>query len=199
MEEYKPNSYKSREEQADVPAKKAEKVVSGTVKSKKKSEMQKIADVFIAEDIHNVKNYIWMDVLVPSIKKAMSEIVKNGIDMILYGEAGRPRNTSASSTISYGSCFKRDNAKRDFTRTRGGYEYGNYLIDNRGEAEDVLSRMDEMMATYKIVSVADFYDLLGVDGNYTDYKYGWTDIRSAKIVPTSDGYLIKLPKAMPLD
>ena len=37
MEEYKPNSHKSKEEQKDlVPEKRVEKVISGTVKPKKK-------------------------------------------------------------------------------------------------------------------------------------------------------------------
>lgn len=59
----------------------------------KKSEMQKFADVFISEDVNNVKSYIVMDVLVPAIKKAISDIVTNGIDMILYGETGKSKRT----------------------------------------------------------------------------------------------------------
>lgn len=97
MEEYKPNSHKSKEEQKDlVPEKRVEKVISGTVKPKKKSEMQKFADVFISEDVNNVKSYIVMDVLVPAIKKAISDIVTNGIDMILYGEAGKSKKNSTA-------------------------------------------------------------------------------------------------------
>lgn len=72
MEEYKPNSHKSKEERKEsIPEKHVEKVISGTVKPKKKSEMQKFADVFISEDVNNVKSYIVMDVLVPAIKKAI--------------------------------------------------------------------------------------------------------------------------------
>ena len=73
------------------------------------------------------------------------------------------------------------------------------ILDNRGEAEDVLSRMDELVATYGLVSVADFYDLVGITGNWTDNKYGWTDIRSANVVHVREGYIIKLPKALPLN
>ena len=59
--------------------------------------------------------------------------------------------------------------------------------------------MHELMHHYKVVSVADFYDLCGITGNYTDNKYGWEDIRSATISHTRDGYIIKLPRAVPLD
>lgn len=102
MEEYKPNSHRSKEERKEsIPEKHVEKVISGTVKPKKKSEMQKFADVFISEDVNNVKSYIVMDVLVPAIKKAISDIVTNGIDMILYGEAGKSKKNSTASKVSY--------------------------------------------------------------------------------------------------
>lgn len=70
MDEYKSNSHKSKEEQKETaPEKRVEKVVSGTVKPKKKGEMQKFADVFISEDVNNVKSYILLEVLVPAIKR----------------------------------------------------------------------------------------------------------------------------------
>ena len=59
--------------------------------------------------------------------------------------------------------------------------------------------MDELIATYGLVSVADLYDLVGIAGSYTDNKYGWTDIRNASVVRVRDGYVIKLPRALPLN
>ena len=199
MEEYKPNSHKYKENQKRaIPEKKVEKVISGTVKSKKKSEIKKFADVFISEDVTNVKSYILLDILVPAIKKAISDIVTNGIDMILYGGTGKTKSNSTASKVSYRSYY---DSRRDYSavRTKTGYNYDDIIFDNRGEAEDVLSRMDELVSTYGLVSVADLYDLVGVTGNYTDNKYGWTDIRSASVVRVRDGYMIKLPKALPLN
>ena len=51
MEEYKSNSDKARKEQSE---KKVEAVITGTAKTRKKGEMQKFANVFIAEDANNV-------------------------------------------------------------------------------------------------------------------------------------------------
>ena len=72
------------------------------------------------------------------------------------------------------------------------------MLESRGEADAVLSRMDEIMEEYDIVRVADLYDLVGITGDYTDNKYGWTNIRDAKVVRVRDGYKIQLPRAMPL-
>ena len=204
MEEYKSNSHKSREEQraAIATEKKVKKVVNGSVKARKKSEIQKFADVFIQEDAQKVKSYILMDVLVPAVKKAISDIVTNGIDMILYGDTGHTKKSGSASKISYRSYYDKKDEHRNHSsnRTRKGYDYDDIILDNRGEAEEVLFRMDELIDTYGLVSVADFYDLVGITGNYTDNKYGWTDIRSASVVRVhGNGYMIKLPRALPLN
>ena len=201
MDDYKPNSHKFKEEQKESTSeKKVEKVISGTAKSKKKNEIQKFADVFISEDVNNVKSYILLDVLIPAIKKAVSDIVTNGIDMILYGESEKTKKNSTSSKISYRSYYDNDRKySYNSSAVKRGYSYDDIILDNRGEAEDVLARIDELVATYGIASVADLYDLVGISGNYTDNKYGWTDVRSATVVRTRDGYLIKLPKVLPLN
>ena len=72
MQDYKPNSHRFREEQkqlAPVEKKKVEKVVKGSVKTKKKGNLSKISDVLISEDANNVKSYILMDVWCLQLRK----------------------------------------------------------------------------------------------------------------------------------
>lgn len=194
MDEFKPNSHKSKEEQGE---KKVEKVVTGMVKAKKKNGAAKFADVFISDDARNVKSYIFRDILVPAIKKAISDIFTNGIDMILYGENGKNRKKSQSSSVSYRGYYdKEKEPDRNYNdRKRSVYNLDDVIIDDRGEAEEVLYRMDELIDRYGSVSVADFYDLVGITCNYTANKYGWTDIRNAYVDRVRNGYIIRLPKA----
>ena len=205
MTEYKANSHKVREEQKRenkevVERKKIEPVAKA--KTKKKSEIKKFTDVFIAEDVTSVKNYIVNDVLIPAAKKAISDIVTNGIDMILYGEArGKDRRRDSGSRVSYTKYYERDR-DREYDRNRSRrsvYDYDDIILDTRKEAEEVLDRMDDLIDTYGVVSVADLYDLVGISGNYTDNKYGWTNLRNADVQRVRDGYLLKLPKALPFD
>lgn len=204
---YKSNSHRSKELAKTDPEKKkkVEKIVKGKVKTKKKSEMSKFKDVFISEDAKDVKSYIFMDVLVPAAKKAISDIVRDGIDMILYGKTSNRRGdrySSGSSYVSYRSYSDRDRrddrSYRSSTR-RAGYDYDDIVLEDRQEAEEVLERMDELLETYDIVSVADLYDLVGKTCNYTDNKYGWTNLRNAEPVRVRDGWLLKLPKAGPIN
>lgn len=192
MEEYKNNSIKSKSGET----KKVDKVINGTAKRKKKNEAQKFADVFISEDVNNVKSYILLDVLVPAVKKAISDIVVNGIDMILYGETGHTKKSNGTKP-SYRNYYESNNTSSSTRRSI--YTFDNIILSNRAEAEEVLDGMSDILNQYGTVSVADMYDLVGISGSYTDNKYGWTDIRSAEVVRERDGgYTIKLPKALPL-
>lgn len=204
MTDYKANSHKVREEQKSKEVVKKDIQPVAKAKTKKKSEVKKFADVFIAEDITSVKDYIVNDVLIPAAKKAISDIITNGVDMILYGEAkGRDRRRDGGSRVSYTKYYERDRDRdRDYDRARtrrSVYDYDDIILDTRGEAEDVLNRMDDLIDAYGMVSVADLYDLVGISGNYTDNKYGWTNLRNAEVRRTRDGYLLKLPKALPFD
>lgn len=201
-EEYKPNSHKFRESESKelVEKKKIEKVVSGKVKTKPKSGVTKFTEVFISEDAANVKSYIVMDVLIPAVKKAISDIVRDGIDMILYGDSKSRRSSSSSSYVSYRDYSRRDDDRDRFrdSRPRSGYNHDDIILETRGEAEEVLTRMDELIETYGVVSVADLYDLIGKTCEYTDNKYGWTNIRNAEPIRVHDGWMLKLPKALPI-
>ena len=60
--EYKSNSHKSKEQNSEVAEReKIEKVVSGTVKIKKKSGFRKFFSDIIAEEGPDLKNYIVKD------------------------------------------------------------------------------------------------------------------------------------------
>lgn len=195
------NSHTARAEAKQVAVsegKRAEKVVQGKVKTKK-NELRKIADVFISEDAANVKDHVLLDVLVPAIKKALYDIVVNSLDMTLFGGRGGKRSTADKiSYRDYNSISKRDDRTYGSSRTNSGYSYDDIILETRGEAEAVLARMDEIMEEYDIVRVADLYDLVGVTGEHTDNKYGWTNIRNAEIERVRDGYRIKMPRALPI-
>lgn len=204
MENYKPNSHRSKEEQKDsgVEKKEIKKVVQGTAKVKKKGKTSKFASMFISEDATNVKSYIVADVLVPAAKKLVSDIVKDGIEMILYGGVNRSKRSSGfrADYVSYNrySDRKYEDRRLDDSRARSGYSYDDVILETRGEAEEVLDAMDNIIEEYGMVSVMDLYDLVGITGQYTDNKYGWTNIRNAEPVRTRDGYMLKLPRAIPL-
>ena len=199
------NSHAARKEKKDAlsqtEGKRVEKVIKGKARVRK-NEMRKLADVFISEDVANVKNYILMDVIVPAVKKAIYDLVVGTLDMSLYGGRGGGngrRPTADKISYDYNGVSRRDSRSLNSTKTNSGYSYDDIILDTRGEAEAVLMRLDEIMEEYPFVRVADLYDLVGITGNYTDNNYGWTNIRNAEVVRVRDGYKIKMPRVIPLN
>lgn len=187
---------------SQIPEKKIEKVIKGGIKSRKKS---RFAELFIKEDLDNVKTYVFSDVIIPAILDTIVNAGTNALNMIFYGEPRGRSSSKRSSHISYNRYYEdRDRDDRDYRRDRDrrrdNYDYEEIEFDNRGDAEEVLDRLFELINEYKIVSINDYYDLVGKHGNFTDEKYGWTDLRSARVERTYGGrYYIKLPRAVPLN
>lgn len=201
---YTPNSHKYKEQQKNAAPeeKRVQKVVKSPVKTKK-NEVRKIADIFISEDISNVKNYIFMDVLVPAIKKAIYDIVTNGIDMFLYGGTGKSKPSSSGSKVSYRNYYDQKNnndyRRSEPARNHNGFEYDDIVFNNRGEAEAVKEQMQAAIGRYGFVTVADLYDMADLPAPYTSQKYGWMDVSGAEARRERDGYVLKLPRAVPID
>ena len=201
MEDYKSNSDKARQEQKEE--KKIEPVVTNAAKTRKKGDIRKLADIFISEDANNVKSYILMDVIVPAVKKAISDIVTTGIDMILYGESGRTKKNNTVSNVSWRKYYDQ-NSDRSATNTSsskyGAFNYDDIVLATRGDAEAVLDAMNDIINQYGTVSVSDLYDLTNYpNDNFSMNRYGWTSINGATPVRVRNGYILKLPKAIPLN
>ena len=205
---YTPNSHKYKEEQknATTEEKRVQKVARGPVKTKK-NEVRKFADIFISEDVTNVKNYIFMDVLVPAIKKAIYDIVTNGIDMFLYGGSGKGKTSSGGAKVSYQRYYdQRGSSSSSYrgsenTQSRNGLDYEDIVFSNRGDAEMVKQQMKDVIGRYGVVTIADMYEMgdPNLTAPYTSHKYGWMDVSGAEAVRVRDGYILKLPRAVPID
>ena len=201
--EYESNSLKHRAEKEakKEPEKRVEKVTVNAVKTKKNG-VRKFTDVFISEDINNVKSYIFTDVLIPAFKKTISDVVTNGIDMILYGGNGRNRGqrNPIGSTVSYVSYYDRKNSPDPRnTQPKTGFSYDDLVFATRAEADAALDQMEEVIAKYGFVTVNDLYDMVELTAPYTSEKYGWVNLRNAEAVRARDGYILKLPKASPIE
>lgn len=204
MENYKPNSHKSKEDSSGE--RRVEKVINGTARVKKKSTTRKFTDVFISEDASNVKTYILSDVLVPAVKKLITDIVKDGIDMILYGGT-RPRNGHSrrlgSEYISYDKYSDPRDSYRNSTKAKSRFSYDDIEFESRGEAEAVRAQMAEVIRKFGFVTVSDLYDMADLTAPYTGNKYGWDnidDVRNAEPIRLRDGgYILNLPKVHLID
>lgn len=178
------------------------KVIQGQVITRKKSFGRRMADLFIGENIGDVKTYILEDVLVPTIKATISDIISGGLDMLLFPGQSRGRRSSSRSNINYTPYNSLNNRGVPPTsyqnRTSPRYGVDEIILGTRGEADDVLAAMSDYMRDYGMVAVADLYEMVGHPIVFTDNNWGWTDLRSASVRKIPEGYLLVLPRPMSL-
>lgn len=199
------NSDKSKEKNEIInnKEKKIERIVSGKVIKQQKSFGQKLSETFFGDDARSVGDYLIHDILIPAVKSTLSDIVGGGIEMLLFGErqkfsSSRMTRDRDRSYIPYNRISRREESFRDnrylspSARSRQNFE--EIILESRGEAEDVLSHLADLVEDYGVASVGDYYDLLGIESNFTDNKYGWTNVSDGYIERVRNGYSIKLPR-----
>lgn len=190
----KGNSNKSKE---DLSEKKVEKVIQGEARTKKKNELEKVADVFLVEDRARAKDRIINGLLVPMVQNFIIDM----ITVLLKGGSSQDRAPRTVDRVSYRDYDRDYDRRRDTpsSSARRSYAYDDVLLRNRGDAEAVLDQMRDVIYRYGFASIADLYEFAGLKSNYTDTKYGWSDLRDADIVPVRGEWLIKMPRVTPIN
>lgn len=189
---------------------KLNKVVNGPVKKKEKGAMSKFSEAFFGEDIGNAKDYVLFDVIIPAVKDGLIDAVTSGLNMLLNGNRGTGNNRRPSRYSGNGMGYTNYNKVYTINQNPQAIRNSNSRYGSRGlkediilgmreEAEDVLESLKCAIDEYSVVSVADLYDLLGETSEYTDQKYGWTDLSSARIKRVPEGFLIQLPRCIIID
>lgn len=198
MDEFKPNSHKSKVESRE---KKVSKIVTGDVKvGEGKNGIRAVADAFIKEDAPTVKRYLIFDVLIPAAKRTLLDLITNGARMSLYGSKGGPDNGKGTpgTKYSYSKYYESDYREETSSRYKDRPSYDDIVFSSAGEAEMVLDTMRQTLYEYGVISVLDLFDMLGKECDHTQDKYGWKDLRTASVQPVRDGYWLKLPKPRPI-
>ncbi len=199
MENYQSNSNKSKQQPQERP--KQTKVIHGNARRQEKNSVQKLSDIFLPEDVGSIKHYILMDVLVPSIQRAIHDVITSTADAMLPGFKSSGKKSNTASRVSYSHFGNRQYDERDARYaqpTTQRHMFDDVSVSTRGEAEDIVCRLQEACEEYGAARVGDLYDMAGVPCDQTYYKYGWTSVTSAQIIRCRDGYIMKMPKAYPI-
>ena len=183
--------------------KRPKNVIKGTAKVKPKGGIHKFADIFLAEDVHAVKDFLIRDVFIPGAKKLVYDIFVDGVGMLLNGSTARKNSNSNVPYVSYSRNYdRRDDRRDDRYRDSGRRDYYNFndvVFDNRGDAERVLMLMRDSLDRYDFVSVFDLYDFANLHTTPSDANYGWISLRHVEVQRARDGYKLTLPRALPRD
>jgi hypothetical protein len=204
--DYPSNS--KRPKQGSPEKEKVEAVVTGEVIRRKRSPFAKLAHGFLAEDSGSIVEYVLQEVLLPAARTMIYDMFTQGLERTLFGDS-RPRSpaqrgytnysTRTTGTVTTGSRYIPSSNVTNLSRQqRATHDFADIIIGTRGEAEDVLDRLRDLITQYQVATVSDFFDLVGLTGEFTDDKWGWFDLRSASIRPVRGGYMFHMPRTQPI-
>lgn len=199
--DYQGNSRKGKAEKAAPEKKNIEKVVTGEVITRKVPLGRRIKETFFGGDFKNAAQYIAADVLLPALKNAIVDATSKGIERAVYGDVGPRRVSEGRGRVTYNTPVSRsyrepranvpDQPSRRVERSsREGTEI---ILSTRSEAEAVLERMQDIIESYDVVSMADLRELVGLQSTPVDNKWGWSSLFEIEIIQIREGYLLDLP------
>lgn len=219
MTEFPSNSQRPRKALRSEPAAEAaekgkvEKVVEGEVIFRKKSMGKRFRETFIAEDGMTIREYAIYDILVPAIRDLFYDLTIGSVERALFRD-GRPvgrggfraSGRGAPGGVRYdlaargGSHGRYDDPRPQMSRrARAAHDFEELIVPNRADAEAILTGLFDILDQYEAVKLTDLYELAGYSSNYTDERYGWTDLRGSRVVRTRQGYLLDLPRTEQLE
>jgi len=195
------SNYAKKSKQEDIRERpKLQKITKKGVAKTKKSLGKKFQETFLGENISNMGDYILKDVLIPTVKNLIFDTISNGVEMALFGSVRSRKKSGIGKFISYSDYYEKNRrdyrGREDSFRERSNMKYDDIILESRAEAHEVLDNLLEYIDKYEAVSIGELYDLVGITSNFTDYKWGWDSLGSARIVAVRGGYLLDLPKAI---
>ena len=214
-------SLDSKPRQVTETPKAAPRVGTGHAQIQKPSVGKKVLAEFLEQDANDIKQYVWKDVMIPTIKETLCNIV----ELLLFGSTSRGRRssnrggndnrTSYSSYYYYGS--GNDDKRYSSREDRGSRPSGLNDILFRGvddpnappdirqagiEAHDAKDGIEEWLAQYGVLTIDAMYDICNIKRQYsdhTDIKWGWREGAVFETRRVRDGYVLVLPKPTLLD
>jgi len=178
----------------------AEKVISGVVIERKAGLGSKIRETFMGVSARETAEHVVMDVLVPQFRGMIADAGMQMVERLILGESRGRASSSYSATSS--SRVRGYTAYNRYSESKGSEsEPVNYrsnqvrevVVETRGDAQMVLDKLFEHIDRYKAVSVAYYYELVGITGKFTDHQWGWTNLNASGVSSIREGYRIELP------
>lgn len=214
---YEPNSHASKAAKAveSAPKEEAPKIkpiTTGKVVQKQPSIFKRIGEAFTGDDTQTVGQYLMFDVVVPTVKALVVDLVSQGLERKFYGDG---RGRSSGVRTNYSTQFNKPtatsypgkpvssagtNGRREMSeRARAVHDFQEIILADRGDAERVLDVLQEYINEAGFVSVGNLLMLVDITPAFTDEKYGWFDLGRARAVRVRQGYQLELPRPVQLD
>lgn len=210
MEQYPSNTLKERSKpqgQQQKPKPELKCVVSGKSKPVPKSIWSKVFVGIKPTSGQTMKEFIFDEIVTPLIQRAVVEGVTGAINFLVKGDAYADRKDApkfGKSYINYnGISSGKPNGGNNYVYSgkNAGMDIENVWFESRVDAQRVLDEMNGAIAQYDILTVNGFYDIIGRTSiiDPSNERFGWSDLRNAYVTASRGGWVLHLPRPLPID
>lgn len=185
------------------PKKDIKPVVSGAKKVQRPAS-RRFFDFLLAESPKAMAKKVAMDTLWPRAKAGFEAAANEFLAGLLWGNGGlRPPSGMVSGPVLRGgtaAMYHGASQSQSITQARQAVtnqSSGNYqdlVLPSQEYAETLLANLYDLLNNYRVVAVADLYELAGQTPAISDNSYGWTSLDTARISKVREGFLLELPR-----
>lgn len=192
---------KSDNGQGQPPKKKIEQIVPGAQEASRPATRRLFGFLF-AENPGDLGRRIGRDVVVPRIKAGVEEALNSFIHGMFWGGGSNPLQQFAKGTViraggtNYNAISSQPSGlqmAQAASRPSTG-PYSDLAFATQQHAEKTLANCYDVLNRYRVVSVADLKEMVGMTPGTQDNAYGWMSLDNARITKTREGYLLEMPR-----
>jgi len=207
------NSDKARESVAVRPRDEEERpaarprpkaAVSSPSEIKKDSFWDKFKKAWFGENVENAGEFVIFEVGIPAMKATLSDMISNGMEVLLFGESsGRHSRGRSKESSGYTGMYRREREReRDVREERRSYGYIWEQVEPRSQRDcmAIIAEMKDFAYDNEYVTVAELLDIMRASNlaEYTDENKGWyaEDLKgnACSCYAVRGGYLLDLPR-----
>lgn len=186
------------------PKKKIVPVVRGAVPVNRPAT-RRFLDYIFQESPKSLGSKVFVDVIIPRFKAGIEEAGVSLLSGMLWGDSsnrplpgimrgiGMRGGPTPYSTIS-GANASMMQARQALPVSASTGNYQDLVLPTMQEAETLLVQMYELLNQYRVVTVADLYELAAWTPAISDNSYGWTSLEGSRISKSRDGFCLELPR-----
>lgn len=160
-------------------------------------------DFLFAESPRDLAKKIGREVVVPRLKASFEEAAGSFLSGMLWGGGNRPNPNIVQGTVFKGGAVNYSGistqnamllARQATVQTTSSGNYQDLVVPSVQLAESYLAQLYELLNQYRVVTVADLYEMAAISPAISDGSFGWTSLDSARIRPVGNGYVLELPR-----
>lgn len=191
--------FPANSDRAKVEKSTESKVIAKASEKKNRTVYRALSD-FVVSDIPEVWEHLVIDVVIPTVKSMLTDMVTQGVQSLLYGNSA-PK--TRGSYVTYGSrsttSYSRASAPmRSRPQTRSDDRIRDLEFESNQDLRDMLAFIAEVFDDREVLTVAELKEAAGLKVSYVDDRWGWGREASFRSVVDRGRHVLLVPSPEPL-